>query len=70
MKPTHVLAETAAVVDSVGITTAVDDGGRGFAGLATAFGKLQNGLARTYGLIMVIGAVVIAAVLLFLNQMA
>lgn len=70
VKPTHVLAETAAVVDCVGITTAVDDGGRGFAGLATAFGKLQNGLARTYGLIMVIGAVVIAAVLLFLNQMA
>ncbi|MHA6528282.1 NADH-quinone oxidoreductase subunit L [Corynebacterium pyruviciproducens] len=70
VKPTHVLAETAALVDSVGITTAVDDGGRGFAGLGSALGKLQNGLARTYGLIMVVGAVVVAAILLVVNQMA
>lgn len=61
--PTTAVGSTLAVLDNVGINTAVDDAGAGLAGLGHLIGtKLQNGAVRTYGVLMVGGVLVLAII--------
>ena len=70
VKPTNGLSQTAAFLDRRAINPAVDGGGRGLISLSGVLSRLQNGLIRSYGLLMVVGAAVLAAVALILGQLA
>ena len=61
--PTTAIGTTVAVLDNVGINTAVDDAGGGLAGIGSFIGqKLQNGAVRTYGVLMVAGVLVLVVI--------
>ncbi len=69
VKPTTALARATALLDRSGITPAVDGGGRGLVKLSAVMARLQTGLIRSYGLLMVVGTAVLVAVVLILGQL-
>ena len=70
VKPTLGLAQATALLDRRAVNPAVDGGGRGLVSLSGLLSRLQNGMIRSYGLLMVVGTAVLAAVALILGQLA
>lgn len=69
VKTTTGLAQATALLDRRGVNPAVDGGGRGLLNLSGVMTRLQNGLIRSYGLLMVVGTAVLVAVVLILGQL-
>ena len=70
VKPTQGLAQATALLDRRAVNPAVDGGGRGLVSLSGLLSRLQTGMIRSYGLLMVVGTAVLAAVALILGQLA
>lgn len=68
VRPTNGVATAVAAVDRHGLDPVIDGGGLGLKELSGMLGHLENGMIRSYGLLMVIGAIALAAIALFIGQ--